>query len=134
MENKAPGRSFLPFLVIFAISSGLIVGFRQQLADWNMDYTVLLAGNILLFAATAFSFVLYIKSLRSNNGHVIVRMMFASMLIKMLSCLAATLIYLSIAGKGASKKAVVACFVLYLIYTYTEVKILLLLSKRQKNA
>lgn len=134
MEIKSPGRSFLPVFVLFMLASLLIVIGKQKLADWNMDSRVLLGGNLILFLATTVSFLLYIKALRNPNVQVFLRMLYGSLLVKMVFCLAATLLYVFLAGKAVSKFAVIGCFGLYLLYTFTEVKILMRLSKLQKNA
>jgi hypothetical protein len=134
MEIKSPGRSFLPILILFVLTSLLIVALKQKLAEWNMDAKVLLAGNGILFAATIISFLLYIKALRNPNVQVFLRMLYGSLLVKMVFCLAATLLYVFLTGKAVSKFAIIGCFILYLLYTFTEVKILMGLSKLQKNA
>ena len=128
MENKT--RSFWPIVAIFVVVALLALAARNWLAErWNMDYLVLSVGNLVLFLATAFSFYLYSKALRNKNVQLFLRMMYSSLLVKMVFCLAATLIYLFVAGKGVNKAAIIGCFVLYMVYTYIEVKVLMRLSK-----
>jgi hypothetical protein len=135
MENKSSGRPFLPIVIIFVVSSLFFLVARQWLAAWNMDYIVLLSGNGILFLATGLSFYLYSKALRNPNVQVFLRMLYTSLLIKMVSCLAATLLYLFLAGAAVSKYAIIGCFCLYLLYTYVEVKVLMrLIKKIPKNA
>ena len=137
MGNKTSGRPFLPILVLFILSSLLIWIARSWLEGWNMDYRVLLAGNAILFLATAISFYLYSKALRNANVQAFLRMVYSSLLIKMVFCIAATLLYLFLAGKEVSKYAIIGCFVLYIFYTFLEVKVLMQLTKsgpRSKNA
>ena len=128
MENKT--RSFWPIAAIFVVVALLALAARNWLAErWNMDYLVLSVGNLVLFLATTFSFYLYSKALRNKNVQLFLRMVYSSLLIKMVFCLAATLIYLFVAGKDVNKAAIIACFVLYMVYTYMEVKVLMRLSK-----
>lgn len=128
MENKT--RSFLPIAAVFVVVALLALAARNWLAErWNMDYLVLSVGNLVLFLATAFSFYLYSKALRNRNAHLFLRMMYSSLLVKMVFCLAATMIYLFVAGKDVNKAAIIGCFVLYMVYTYMEVKVLMRLSK-----
>ncbi|MHA4809816.1 hypothetical protein ACX0G9_17005 [Flavitalea flava] len=134
MESNTPRRQFLPILLIFILSSLLFLVAKQWLTGRNVDPMVLLTGNAILFLATAISFVLYTKALRNANVHVFLRMLYASLLIKMFFCLAATLLYALMAGPGVSKIAILGCFGLYVIYTFAEVKILMRLSKFRKNA
>ena len=59
---------------------------------------------------------------------------YGSMLIKMLVCLLATFIYIKFAT-SVSKNAIIACLVLYGLYTIVEVAIITqLLKKSPKNA
>ena len=135
MENKASGRPILPIVVIFIVSSLFFIGARQWLAAKNMDYIVLLSGNGILFLATALSFYLYKKALNNANVQVFLRMLYTSLLIKMVSCLAATLLYIYLAGGAVSKYSIIGCFGLYILYTYVEVKVLTrLIRKLPKNA
>jgi len=128
MENKT--RSFWPIVAIFVIVAVAALAGRNWLAErWNMDYLVLSVGNLVLFLATAFSFYLYSRALRNKNVHLFLRMMYSSLLVKMVFCLAATLLYLFVAGKDVNKAAIIGCFVLYMVYTYMEVKVLMRLSK-----
>lgn len=125
MENKVSGRPFLPILAVFIFSSLFIVAARSLLAEGRFDHRVLLAGNVLLFGVTAFSFYLYTKALRNNNMHAFLRMMYGSLLIKMFACLLATLVYAYLAGRQVNRNGILGCFVLYILYTYLEVRILL---------
>jgi hypothetical protein len=135
MENKTTGRSFLPIALTFVLSSLFIWIARSLLAGWDMDYRVLLVGNGILFLATGLSFYLYSKALRSANVQAFLRMLYASLLIKMVFCIAATLLYLFLAGGEVSKHAIIGCFGLYVLYTFLEVKVLMQLSKKgSRNA
>jgi hypothetical protein len=130
MENKMSGRIYLSILLVFVISSLLVVVLRSTLAGWDMDYRVLLGGNIILFLASALSLYLYSRALKSTRIHAVVRVAYGTMMIKMFGCIAATLLYLWAAGPSASKRAIIACFSLYIIYSFLEVKILMQLNKK----
>jgi hypothetical protein len=130
MENKVTGRSFLPILLVFILAGLFIWLGRNLLADWNADFRVLLAGNGILFLVTGISFALYTKALHNSNVHAFLRVMYGSLLIKMLVCLVATFIYASVAGKGVNRNGVIGCFVLYILYTFFEVKILMDMTRK----
>jgi len=135
MENKTAGRPFLPIVLAFVLSSLLIWIVRARLAGWDMDFRVLLLGNGILFLATAISFYLYSKALRNANVQAFLRMVYGSLIIKMVFVIAATLLYLFLAGREVSKYAIIGCFGLYILYTFLEVKVLMQLSKKPpKNA
>ena len=128
MENKASGRSVLPIVILFILTSLFVWIARSWLGQW-MDYKVLFSGNTILFMATVISFLLYSKALRNANIQAFLRMVYSSLLIKMGFCIAATLLYLFVAGKEVSKYAILGCFVLYILYTFLEVKVLMQMSK-----
>jgi hypothetical protein len=134
MESKPMGRPFLPVVMIFIVVSLLSWAAREWLAGWKVDARVLLVGNGVLFLATAISFFLYNKALRNANVQFFLRMLYSSLLIKMVFCMGVTLLYLFLAGRSVSKYAILLCFGLYILYTFTEVKILMRLSKLRKNA
>jgi len=124
-----PGKSFRPIVVVFVVVLVLMLAARNWLAaQWNMDYRVVLVGNAVLFIATAFSFYLYSKALRNNNTQVFLRMMYSSLLVKMVSVLVAMLLYLFV-SKDVNKSGIMASLALYVVYTYVEVKVLMRLSK-----
>jgi len=124
-----PGKSFWPIVAVFVVVLVLVLAAHNWLAaQWNMDYRVVLVGNTVLFMATAFSFYLYSKALRNNNTQVFLRMMYSSLLVKMLSVLAAILLYLFV-SRDVNKAGIIASLGLYVVYTYVEVKVLMRLSK-----
>ena len=137
MENKVTSRSFLPIVLTFILFTVLSLAIRPLLSEWKLDYGVLLWGNALLFLLTASSFYLYIKGLRNNNPHVFVRVLYGSLLIKFVGCLVAVGIYAAVSRQGVNRNGILGCFMLYMLYTFLEVRILLQLSKRKnvtKNA
>lgn len=134
MKNKVVGRAFLPIFVVFLVLCLLIAGLSSLLHEWNVDRQVLLGGNAVLFFVTAISYWLHIKSLRTSNPHVFVRMVYGSLLVKMLVCLLTVLIYALRSGV-VNRNAIIGSFIIYIIYTFLEIKILTQLTKKlPKNA
>jgi ABC-type transport system involved in multi-copper enzyme maturation permease subunit len=127
-------KPFSQLVIIFLIITALLIGFKNQLQQWNIDVIVALIGNALLFLAALFSFLLFSKGLQTTSAHAFVRMTYSGMLLKMGICLAATIIYALASGGKVNKAAIFVCFGFYFIYTFFEVKILTRMSKEQKNA
>lgn len=123
MENKQIRGSLSVFVLVFLVFNFLVI-FHVFPAGWKMDKMVLLIGNCLLFGVTYLSFLLHIKGLRDPNPHVFVRTMVGSLLIKMLICLVAVMIYAMASGGAINRNGILACFVLYLLYTILEVRVL----------
>jgi hypothetical protein len=133
MESKSIARPFLPIVIIFVVTTILLLAVPSLDFLWNMDRRVMLGGNIILFTATAISFYLYTRSLRNNNVHAFLRMIYGGMFAKMMICLFAALIYISIVKKDVSKGAVFGCMFLYFVYTFVEISIILKLSRQDKH-
>jgi hypothetical protein len=79
------------------------------------------------------SFAFYKKSLYNSRGAYIVGMMYSAMLGKMIICLLAITTYIILKRSAVDKLAIILCFVLYFIYTFTELSVLMKMSKAQKN-
>ena len=87
-------------------------------------------GNEVLFFVTAVSYWLHIKSLYATQIPMpFVRMVYGSLLVKMLVCLVAVLFYAWLT-MAVNRNAIIGCFVLYIIYTFLEVRILTQLTKK----
>lgn len=134
MVNKGLFRSFFPILLIFLISTTLLIIGEELFAKWNIDTEVVIVSNLVLFAATAISFYFYNQALRNNNVHAFLRFIYGGMFIKMMICLFAAFIYISIAGKSVNKEGIFASMFLYFLYTFVEIAVLMKLSKQNKNA
>jgi|HubBroStandDraft_6_1064221.scaffolds.fasta_scaffold726338_2 hypothetical protein len=134
MENKAYRKSFLPLLYIFILSSFLILIGLKVLRDWGFSIPVMLSGNLILFFATLGSFVFYQRSLQNNNTQFFLRMMYSGLLLKMFVCVLAVLAYALVVRSEINKPSLFICFGFYFIYTFVEVKILMRLTRQQKNA
>ncbi len=130
MENNVNGRAVVPVLVLFVLSSVFVGIGRSLLAGWGVDYRVLLVGGGLLFLVTLVSFSLYSKALRNANVQVFLRMMYSSVLVKMFVCLLAVFIYAMIAQRAVNRNGILGCFILYIVYTVLEVRVLMQLSKK----
>ena len=136
-ETLSPSQSrrqprFL-FAILFLFFTLLVLLLKSLLNTSWKDTDALLAGNLIVFVATVGSFILYRKSLRNNRAQYFLRMIYSAMFFKMILCMAAVLIYVLIARSQISKPGILGSFVFYFIYTFVEVKMLMQMSKQQKN-
>jgi hypothetical protein len=130
MKNK---RSWLPLLFIFIILNCFFFLAKNWLLEKGIDYTVLIGGNLVLFVATALSFIIYERSLKSVNPQASVRGMYGSFMIKFFICLVSAFVYIMMAKKNLNKPALIVCMGLYIIYTVIEVSSLQKLMKQNKK-
>jgi hypothetical protein len=133
MQKKSTP-AFFSIAFLFVILSGFFVSTRSLLAKWNMDPSVLLYGNLILFAATALSFWLGSRGTKTNNPQAVVRSVYASFIVKFFLLLAAAFIYIMMAAEKVNKPGLFVCMGLYIVYTFLEVSILMKMSKRKNNA
>ena len=124
----------MPLLVIFIVVNALLIIPPSLDFLWNMDRSVMIVGNLILFAATIVSFQLYKRSLANNNVHAFLRMIYGGMFAKMMICLFAAVIYIMIARKDVSKGAIFGLMFLYFVYTFMEISIVMKLSRKEKYA
>ena len=133
-DSSFMGRPFLPVIIIFIVTTVILVVVPSLDKLWNMSRNVMIAGNVILFAATTISFFLYSRSLRNNSVHVFLRMIYSGMFAKMMICLFAALIYIVAVKKGVSKGAIFGLMFLYFVYTFAEITIILKMSRQGKYA
>ncbi|HLY68541.1 MAG TPA: hypothetical protein VKR53_02360 [Puia sp.] len=133
MQSKNSFQTLLPVLWIFIISIAIGLVFKEALTKTGFNIFVLSVGNFILFLATAGSFLLFQKALQNNNPHVVLRMIYSGLALKMFVCVVAMLAYVLVMRNEVNKMAIFGWLGLYCIYTFTEIKILMRLSRRQKN-
>jgi hypothetical protein len=130
MGNKVSRRSILPIVSVFIIITLVVVFGRSLLIGWGVDYRLLVGGNALLFLVTFISYSLYIRALQNDNMHVFLRLMYGSLLVKLFVCMIAAFIYAFVAGKAVNRNGIIGCFILYILYTFLEVRILVRRTKK----
>ena len=130
MKNK---KSWLPLLLLFIILNCFFLVGKNWLLKKGVDQEVLIGGNLVLFFATALSFFVYQRSLKSANPQASVRGMYGSFMIKFFLCLVAAFVYIMAAKKNLNKPALIVCMGLYIVYTVVEVSVLQKLLKQKKN-
>jgi len=119
-------------VIFFAVALTLVV-IKYAFANLSNLSDVLFVGNLILYAATGFSFRFYIKAINNKSTQFFIRMMYSAMIIKMATCMAAVLTY-AFAFKPVDKYAILFFFGLYFIYTFVEVRIITRMNKEKKNA
>ena len=124
----------LPIILFFILLNALFLAEKNFLERYGFDQSVLIIGNVVLFAATLISFVFATRGLRSENARAFVRSVYLSIMVKVFICIIAAIIYIFIFRKNLNKPSLFACMGLYLVYTFIEVSVLTKLLKEKKNA
>jgi hypothetical protein len=85
----------------------------------------------VLFVCTFLNIYYQIRNINNPNPGAVIRGVMTGTFLKMLGLAAAAIIYLLAAGKGRNVNAVFVGMGLYILYTWLEVKILLLLKPKK---
>jgi len=119
-----------PVFLLFAFFNILIFAFKNFLEGKGIDISVLLFANAFFMFLSVLVFFFQKKALQNPNPNVFVRSVMGGMMIKMLLCVIAVLIYTLLAGDSFNKKSVFVALFLYLFYLGAEVKSLTKLNKQ----
>jgi len=121
-------------LLVFILLNVFLITARQWIVNKGADQEVLIIGNLLLFVISVITFLITYRSLQSSNPNAFVRAMYGGFIIKFFTVAIAAFVYIMITKKNVNKPALFACMLLYVIYTFIEVKALMGLLKKKKNA
>lgn len=130
MKSRKP---WIPFVLLFIILNCFFIAGKNWLIKKGVDHEVLIVGNLVLFLATLFSFLVYFRSLRAKSPSASVRGMYGSFMIKFFVCLIAAFAYILMAKKNVNKPAMIICMGLYIVYTVIEVSTLQKLVKQKSG-
>jgi hypothetical protein len=130
-RNRSP---LFPIIIFFILLNALFLTGKNFLERSGFDQSVLIIGNLVLFAATLLSFVFARRGLRSENPQAFVRSVYMSIMIKLFVSVITALIYIFLFRKNLNRPALFTCMGLYLVYTFIEVSVLTKLLKEKKNA
>lgn len=132
--NKDLLRLLRPLLIIFILINAFAITGKSWLEKNSVDQSVLIAGNLLLFLVSLTAFLITYRSLRSSNPQAFVRAMYGSFMIKFFLIAIVAFVYIMIARKNVNKPGLIACGILYIVYTVLETGALMKLLKQRKNA
>ena len=130
---KQQQKMLLPFVCLFLAITLLVLPFSARLKNWQLDSGVLMAANLLFFVTTVAVFSIQQKALHNVNPNVFVRSILSGVMIKMLVCVVAIIVYRLLFSKSFSKVSVFVAMFFYLFYLAVEVTVLMKMNK-QKNA
>ncbi len=133
-EKLKRNRLALPMIILFLLVTALCAGGKGQLLQWGVSPLVLGAGNLLLFAVSLLSFILYQRAMAHPTTMGFLRNTYGGLFLKMLVCAIAVATYVLSNREHVNKPAIFACVFLYLVYTLLEMRGLLQWNKTRGNA
>ena len=67
--NRPVQRNFLPAIMIFLILNSGFLLLMKRLETWGFDFSVLVFGNIIVFATSLLSYWMAVKGLTTKNNY-----------------------------------------------------------------
>ncbi|HZI52775.1 MAG TPA: hypothetical protein VFD56_03695 [Chitinophagaceae bacterium] len=132
--NRTSLQLLRPMILIFILLNAFFLVGKGWILKRGVDQEVLITGNLLLFVVSIITFLITYRSLQSGNPNAFVRAMYGGFIIKFFAVAVAAFIYIMITKKNVNKPALFSCMLLYVVYTFIEVKTLLGILKQKKNA
>ncbi|MFT4153518.1 hypothetical protein [Parafilimonas sp.] len=119
-------------MIFFIIINALCLSLANWLDEKNINHSVLLSANFILFIITVIACYIYARSLATDNAHAFVRSVMLVSFIKLMAIAISVFVYLQAAGENRSLYAVAGGMLLYIVYTVLEVNGAMKVN-RQKN-
>lgn len=133
-ERLRKNRVALPLVIVYCIVTAFIVAGKKWLLQWGVDQSVLMVGNLLLFAVSLISLFLYQRAMAHPTTTGFLRNTYSGFLFKLLICIFAVMLYVMMAREHLNKPALFTCIFLYFLYALLEMRGLMQWNKARRNA
>lgn len=120
-------------IILFVIISGLFIFGKTTLQQQNIDTTVVLAGNLLLFLISLLNLVRSASAVDNPNPQVFVRTFYSGFVIRLFACAIAAFIYIYTQQGRINKAALFICLGIYIVYSLIETTTLKKIFNSKKN-
>ena len=122
-QQPSISKKTLPLFFAFLLVNSLVLYYQKELDQHKIDAMVVFASNTLLFILSVLSLAMHTKSIDKKNPNAAVRAVMAATLLKLMVLSIAALVYLFWSGNNRSLNAIFAGMILYVVYTFIEVRI-----------
>ncbi len=126
-------QAYKSILGFFILTTLLLICSTKALTKFNIDFQVLMIGNLLLLILSLISINFQKKALNNSNPNVFIRSIMKSMIVKMFTMVVTVFIYVEYCDGNYNKKSVFISLILYLIYLGLEVKSMMNLNKSKNG-
>lgn len=124
---------FLPFVLVFVIINLIAIGFPALMKSWHIDPWVVVGANTILFLISLYNVWQHLKVVQQNNPHAMVRGVMGSTVLKLFVLGTAAFLYLYNAGEQKNINGLFIGMGLYILYTWMDVRIALLVKPVKKD-
>ena len=133
-EPRQKNKVVLPLVLLYCITTALLIIGKKQLQKWGVDTVMVIAGNMLLFAASLASLLLYQRAMANATTIGFLRNTYSGLFLKLGVCIGAIVIYILVNKEHINKQGVIACVFLYFLYAVLEMRSLMQWNKARRNA
>ncbi|SDD21602.1 hypothetical protein [Niabella drilacis] len=120
-------------IAVFVVISALFIFGKAEFQKNNVDATVVLAGNLLLFLISLLNILRSANAADNPNPHVFVRVFYGGFVIRLFACAIAAFIYIYTQQGRINKPALFICLGIYIIYSLIETTTLKKIFNNKKN-
>jgi hypothetical protein len=117
MKDLLKDSGFQRLVVLFVLTTVLVVILNGFLVNNQADPMVIGVGNTIIFLSSAFSLLMYGRAKRSKSTHGFSRNVYAAFVTKFFVLVTAAMVYFYFA-EAISTKAVFICLGLYFAYHF----------------
>ena len=122
-----------PAIILFLAVTIVCLVFSKQLDNININHTVLLIANLILFVLMIITSFLHIRASRNPSPYAFVRSITLGVFLKLIVIAATVLVYFYKSAANINIYTVALAMLLYIAYTIFEVAGAMRLN-RKKNA
>jgi len=126
-------KAFLPFVLVFVFINLLALGLSGLMSAWHIVKWVVVGANTILFLISLYNVYQHLKVVQQNNPHAMVREVMGSTVIKLFVLGTAAFIYLYNAGEQKNINGLFIGMGLYILYTWMDVRVALLVKPPKKD-
>ncbi|MBZ4188313.1 hypothetical protein [Niabella beijingensis] len=120
-------------IAVFVVISGIFIFGKEPLQKNNIDTTVVLAGNLLLFLISLLNIIRSANAIDKPNPQVFVRVFYGGFIIRLFACAVAAFIYIYTQQGRINKPALFICLGIYIIYSLIETTTLKTIFNNKKR-
>ncbi|MCX6337361.1 MAG: hypothetical protein NT153_08790 [Bacteroidetes bacterium] len=124
---------FIPISIVFVVVTIVSLVFSTQLNAFKINQWVVIGSNTILFVFSLYNVVQHNKAMQQTNPHAMIRGVMGSVILKLFVLGTAAFVYLYNAGENKNMNGLFIGMALYILYTWLDVRIGLIVKPTSKD-
>jgi hypothetical protein len=124
---------FIPISIVFVVVTIVSLVFSTQLNAFKINQWVVIGSNTILFVFSLYNVVQHNKAMQQTNPHAMIRGVMGSVILKLFVLGTAAFMYLYNAGENKNMNGLFIGMALYILYTWLDVRIGLIVKPTSKD-